>query len=254
MRSGSSTTGGAVLRHCVHEHTPSSSATWTPVGAARPHRRRPQRRPAGEQHLGVHVRRRLGPVFARTIGVDAAPPSLAPHQSTRRPKQARSRTAIAVRSCASARTPQGAPNEVSCGRDGDRHLVGPLADLEHPEAVESQQPLGKADTVVHRQGSSRCCLRTAATMAGELTAFVDPSAQRARGHAFHSNAKSHITPDLCGGVGYCCPRVFWPSPSKTPPSWGPTVLLRPGDVEVPTEQPLQATRYTSICQPRTARV
>jgi hypothetical protein len=50
-----------------------------------------------------------------------------------------------------------------------------LVDLEHPQPVESQQPLGQADTVVHRHGSSRCSLQTAAMMVGPLTPLVDSS-------------------------------------------------------------------------------
>jgi hypothetical protein len=65
-------------------------------------------------------------------------------------------------------------HEVRRGLDRDQSLVGSFGDLKYPEAVESQQSLGQADTVIQGQGSSRSSLRTAATMAGPVTASADP--------------------------------------------------------------------------------
>ena len=54
----------------------------------------------------VDVLGAFGPGLGYTVGVDAAPPSLQPHRTGRRPKQGKSLRSTRRRSLASARTPQ----------------------------------------------------------------------------------------------------------------------------------------------------
>jgi hypothetical protein len=67
--------------------------------------------------------------------------------------------AMGIRSWASARIPHGEQHTKSTVVSIVITTRRILPDLEHPEAVESQQPLGEADTVVHRQGSSLAAFR-----------------------------------------------------------------------------------------------
>ncbi len=102
---------------------------------------------------------------------------------------------IGTRSWASARTPHSErPTKSTVVSIVMTSSSGPSVTWSTPEAVESQQSLGQPDTVVHGQGSSRCSLRTAATMAGDHPDRVrGPSGQLPRLTAPDWNAKSHYS-------------------------------------------------------------
>jgi hypothetical protein len=110
---------------------------------------------AGQHHLRVQMRRRLGPGPAFTQRFAAPPPPLAPHQ----PRGATEARQIAHRDldaimglCPGAAVV--AAHERGRGLDPDHHLVGGLGHREHPEPGESQQRLGQSGTVVHAGASS----------------------------------------------------------------------------------------------------
>ena len=109
---------------------------------------------AGEHGLGVDEVGVLRPRLGVAVGVGAAPPAFDPSQP-RRAAEA-SEVSNVDRLAVLRLGPHAAAfaaDHRGHGLDGDHQLVGSFGDLEHPEAVQSQERLGQPTTVAHRQGS-----------------------------------------------------------------------------------------------------
>ncbi len=128
----------------------------TPAGRAHRPAGRPPPRPGGSTPPGRRAARSVSvQVLASHIAVGAAPRRLTHTSRAGRPKQGRSRRCDRHPILRLGPHPAApATHEVRRRLDRDDQLLGRLDHLEHPEAVQSQQRLGQADTVV-TQGSPR---------------------------------------------------------------------------------------------------
>jgi hypothetical protein len=118
--------------------------------------------------------RSLRPRPRQVRGLSAAPPPLTPHQA-RRPAEARQVLDLDQYPIQGlgAHTASRAPRDGRRRLDRDHHLVRGLTQLEHPEAIQSQQRFRQADTVAHRQGSSVAAVKKPQRLAGPLNRAVD---------------------------------------------------------------------------------
>lgn len=162
MRDGSDAAGiinqgRAVLDHRVHHRPPAhahllrDARHWPGVLADLAARLRA--RPAGEHDLRVDVIRALGPGLRRAVPIRAAPPALAPHEGRRTTEAGQISDRDRHPLMRDRPSPARAADRHHRGRlDRDDQLIGPLAHLEHPEPVKSQQLLRQASTVAHAGG------------------------------------------------------------------------------------------------------